>query len=490
MIWIRDDMSLSLDRLQDLLTENEGLRKAVELKRLAQQQQTAALRQSVREVWQNHGVLAPIQGTRTWIRPIPINLYRCPLSEPMTTLVPFTSLPLAVQSKLATKPVDPETAIVEVLLAHPSGTEEDATIISPLPQRRRPVSGNLSDKLSEYTRGMSGQSRPFRPGGLGSEEAGALTKEVEYRTHQAIQRSQKVLEQGSEASWKDGTIITAPPGVDFKVGLTWQHVCGRDFLEAVETVEAAATNRTNQMVEHVSLFEPSAVQQRTAAVSSTMFTSGFFDDDSLFGSSSENGDDSDEVADDGSAEKAIESGDDDGTMDINLEIKDLSATVDDNVSAEEEEVDGLLAELTLSSDGALSRKKKVDDVSTNSLQLAKRQAENQNNTTRKSWASTKLLRIHDFNELIPNPAMTFPFSLDDFQQQAVARLERSESVFVAAHTSAGKTVGKFVRSQGQACFFWESLREPAWKGAFVFMLLVPQICFLSPFMKSPNMPSR
>jgi antiviral helicase SKI2 len=30
--------------------------------------------------------------------------------------------------------------------------------------------------------------------------------------------------------------------------------------------------------------------------------------------------------------------------------------------------------------------------------------------------------------------------LDDFQQQAVARLERSESVFVAAHTSAGKTV--------------------------------------------------
>ncbi|EEC50651.1 predicted protein [Phaeodactylum tricornutum CCAP 1055/1] len=36
--------------------------------------------------------------------------------------------------------------------------------------------------------------------------------------------------------------------------------------------------------------------------------------------------------------------------------------------------------------------------------------------------------------------MTFPFILDGFQQQAVVRLERSESVFVAAHTSAGKTV--------------------------------------------------
>ena len=39
--------------------------------------------------------------------------------------------------------------------------------------------------------------------------------------------------------------------------------------------------------------------------------------------------------------------------------------------------------------------------------------------------------------------MSYPFTLDEFQQQAVARLERAESVFVAAHTSAGKTVGKF-----------------------------------------------
>ena len=40
----------------------------------------------------------------------------------------------------------------------------------------------------------------------------------------------------------------------------------------------------------------------------------------------------------------------------------------------------------------------------------------------------------------PKMAMTFPFELDEFQKQAVMRLERSESVFVGAHTSAGKTV--------------------------------------------------
>lgn len=34
-------------------------------------------------------------------------------------------------------------------------------------------------------------------------------------------------------------------------------------------------------------------------------------------------------------------------------------------------------------------------------------------------------------------AIEYPFELDDFQKQAVARLERGEYVFVAAHTSAG-----------------------------------------------------
>ncbi len=38
------------------------------------------------------------------------------------------------------------------------------------------------------------------------------------------------------------------------------------------------------------------------------------------------------------------------------------------------------------------------------------------------------------------PAKEYPFVLDAFQKQAVACLERKESVLVAAHTSAGKTV--------------------------------------------------
>lgn len=38
------------------------------------------------------------------------------------------------------------------------------------------------------------------------------------------------------------------------------------------------------------------------------------------------------------------------------------------------------------------------------------------------------------------PLLQWPFELDVFQKQAVLRLENHESVFVAAHTSAGKTV--------------------------------------------------
>ena len=34
----------------------------------------------------------------------------------------------------------------------------------------------------------------------------------------------------------------------------------------------------------------------------------------------------------------------------------------------------------------------------------------------------------------------FPFELDAFQKEAVLHLEQGHSVFVAAHTSAGKTV--------------------------------------------------
>jgi antiviral helicase SKI2 len=51
-----------------------------------------------------------------------------------------------------------------------------------------------------------------------------------------------------------------------------------------------------------------------------------------------------------------------------------------------------------------------------------------------------LLSVSDFSTRVPSPAKTYPFELDDFQKRAILRLEEGENVFVAAHTSAGKTV--------------------------------------------------
>ncbi|XP_046818992.1 helicase SKI2W [Vespa crabro] len=47
--------------------------------------------------------------------------------------------------------------------------------------------------------------------------------------------------------------------------------------------------------------------------------------------------------------------------------------------------------------------------------------------------------ITDFEKKIPDPAMTFEYELDTFQKQAILKLEENCNVFVAAHTSAGKT---------------------------------------------------
>jgi antiviral helicase SKI2 len=61
---------------------------------------------------------------------------------------------------------------------------------------------------------------------------------------------------------------------------------------------------------------------------------------------------------------------------------------------------------------------------------------------KRDWAhvvdATK--RLTNFNELVPDMAHKYPFTLDPFQQEAVYHLEQGDSVFVAAHTSAGKTV--------------------------------------------------
>lgn len=56
------------------------------------------------------------------------------------------------------------------------------------------------------------------------------------------------------------------------------------------------------------------------------------------------------------------------------------------------------------------------------------------------WAIMDNSDVSNFEEIVPEMALEYPFDLDVFQKRAVCHLENGESVFVAAHTSAGKTV--------------------------------------------------
>ncbi|CAE6470301.1 unnamed protein product [Rhizoctonia solani] len=84
----------------------------------------------------------------------------------------------------------------------------------------------------------------------------------------------------------------------------------------------------------------------------------------------------------------------------------------------------------------------VDDflAQTDGIALPRRRAAPQ--ITKREWAHVVNVDkpFHNFHELVPDMAHRYPFELDTFQKEAVYHLEMGDSVFVAAHTSAGKTV--------------------------------------------------
>ena len=68
-------------------------------------------------------------------------------------------------------------------------------------------------------------------------------------------------------------------------------------------------------------------------------------------------------------------------------------------------------------------------------------SEKREETAKSEWAEQLdvSVPITDFEKRIPELAMSFPYELDTFQKQAILKLEEGCNVFVAAHTSAGKT---------------------------------------------------
>ncbi|KAG5358369.1 putative ATP-dependent RNA helicase [Yarrowia sp. B02] len=84
----------------------------------------------------------------------------------------------------------------------------------------------------------------------------------------------------------------------------------------------------------------------------------------------------------------------------------------------------------------------IDDLLPNDITFGRAQTSMNQAPKQKDWAHVVNVNkeISNFHELVPQMAREFPFELDTFQKEAVYHLEQGDSVFVAAHTSAGKTV--------------------------------------------------
>ncbi|KAJ2923033.1 hypothetical protein H1R20_g14061, partial [Candolleomyces eurysporus] len=114
-------------------------------------------------------------------------------------------------------------------------------------------------------------------------------------------------------------------------------------------------------------------------------------------------------------------------------------------SGEYVDTPGVREEMVEIEDSASSRPLEIDDLlPTSNLQPTSRPARRGRKTAvqKKDWAHVIDVNapFNNFHELVPDMAHKYPFELDIFQKHAVYHLEKGNSVFVAAHTSAGKTV--------------------------------------------------
>uniref|UniRef100_A0A672LCM7 SKI2 homolog, superkiller viralicidic activity 2-like n=1 Tax=Sinocyclocheilus grahami TaxID=75366 RepID=A0A672LCM7_SINGR len=130
---------------------------------------------------------------------------------------------------------------------------------------------------------------------------------------------------------------------------------------------------------------------------------------------------------------------------ISLNLLSLLSTFGDGIDALPEEKEGVSQkEETVK----LPRTNSLEDLgikpsaNTVSLTEQKKKPQQEDKGDNKKWAVPVDISspCDDFYKRIPDPAFKYPFELDVFQKQAILRLEAHDSVFVAAHTSAGKTV--------------------------------------------------
>ncbi|KAK9168229.1 hypothetical protein Syun_000369 [Stephania yunnanensis] len=308
---------------------------------------------------------------------------------PRSTIVPQWELPYRRSKKGSAQGIwEPSSVEVDV-----SELMEGAQDCGTLP--RMPSSGK------DFVRG-SISNRPFRPGGLDDSQS-----------------SERVLPEGAlNGEWireilEGGPAQIVPPG--FKQGLDlgdlMEYPCSWKISECKNVFSESCKEKVKGLsVQFDDLFKK-AWEEDTIEVT--------HEDDATFEAPFPDGAD---VLKTKVEEEVYFSEATSDTLEIKVEM-DFDATS----SAMDSKSFGLDQLLSTDTGGSMS---KMDGASDNS-QLQK-----------DAWAVKGGSEdIADrFHDLVPDMALDFPFELDTFQKEAIYYLEKGESVFVAAHTSAGKTV--------------------------------------------------
>lgn len=126
-------------------------------------------------------------------------------------------------------------------------------------------------------------------------------------------------------------------------------------------------------------------------------------------------------------------------------IVDLASDEEDEKETKQTEADrNLIGNIVAGLDEALGAPgslEEIDDIIPLDYTVIKEKMDNEA-LVKRNWAHVVDLdhKIDNFKDVVPNMAREWPFELDTFQKEAVYHLEQGDSVFVAAHTSAGKTV--------------------------------------------------
>ncbi|KAF4143254.1 DSHCT domain-containing protein [Phytophthora infestans] len=299
-------------------------------------------------------------------------------------------------------------------------------------------------KQDEYARGKM-SNKPFSPGGDSLAELETEKLEQELSPMQKLllkeeeqKRNLLVLGEGQDV---DETLLESlvfdVPGINGC--LTAEDVKNRETkeVEQVTEVENVGENPKNLLKPY---FEAVADPDHVAAIRSAVL------DEKAANAMRQNDDNTTvgldqllrEMEDDGELMELGFSVEDDEEEDgsTQAQTEDIEAvgTADKSVKAASGEVESSTDDDSIE-DPETALETILDAASESStLTLQKR------TSPTSEWASMASIDVRNFHEKVPEMAMKYEFELDVFQKECVIHLERHECVFVAAHTSAGKTV--------------------------------------------------